>query len=110
MWHHKSLIALYQIILRLLADLVAFAALAFRLRWGTAAERLVLRCQIALYQERGIEPWRIDAASRVTLALLPRRCKWLTGPDLLADFAQRLRCGADYAAVLSAAGSGTPPT
>jgi len=32
MWHHKSVIALFQILLRLLIDLIALTALAFRQR------------------------------------------------------------------------------
>ena len=41
--------ALFQIVLRLLIDLIALTALAFRQRRATAAEILVLRRQIALY-------------------------------------------------------------
>ena len=49
MWHHKSVIAPFQIVLRLLTDLIALTALALRQRRATAAEILVLRRQIALY-------------------------------------------------------------
>ena len=48
MWHHKSVIVLFQIVLRLLIDLIALSALAFRQRRAMAAEILVLRRQIAL--------------------------------------------------------------
>jgi hypothetical protein len=48
MCHHKSVIALFQTILRLSIDLMALTALAFRQRRSTAAEVLVLRRQIAL--------------------------------------------------------------
>jgi protein-disulfide isomerase len=58
-WHHKSVIALFQITLQLLTDLLGLTALAFRQRRATAAEILVLRRQLALYQERGIKPRRI---------------------------------------------------
>jgi hypothetical protein len=54
--------ALLQIVLRMLADLLALAAVAFRSRWATAAEILILRRQLALYKERGFKPRRIDAA------------------------------------------------
>ena len=70
MWHHKSVIALIQIILRLLIDLIALTALAFRPRRATAAEILVLRRQLALYTERGIKPRRIDPVAGFTLAIL----------------------------------------
>jgi len=59
-----------QIFLRLLADLIALTAFAFRRRRATAAEILVLRRQIALYKERGIKPRRIDSVTRISLALL----------------------------------------
>src|SRR5450631_820014 len=76
MWHHKSVIVLFQIVLRLLIDLIALTALAFRQRRSTAAEILVLRRQIALYKERGIKPRRIDPATRISLALLSRFFNW----------------------------------
>jgi putative transposase len=40
------------------------------------AENLFLRGQLALYQERGVKPRRIDAATRVTLTLLSRWFDW----------------------------------
>ena len=76
MWHHESVIVLFQIVLRLLIDLIALLALAFRQRRATAAEILVLRRQIALYQERGIKPRRIDPVTRISLALLSRFFNW----------------------------------
>ena len=76
MWHHKSVIALFQIVLRLLIDLIALIALGFRQRRATAAEILVLRRQIALYKERGIKPRRIDPVTRISLALLSRFFNW----------------------------------
>jgi hypothetical protein len=61
MWHHKSAIARFKLILRLMTDLIALRAFAFRQRRATAAEILVLRRQIALYKERGIKPARPQA-------------------------------------------------
>jgi putative transposase len=76
MRHHESVIALFQIALRLLIDLIALLGLTFR-RWrATAAEILVLRRQIALYKERGIKPRRIDSVARISLALLSRFFNW----------------------------------
>jgi putative transposase len=69
-------IVVLRIVLRLLTDLVALTAFAFRRRRATAAEILVLRRQIALYQERGIKPRRIDPVTRVSLALLSRFFNW----------------------------------
>jgi putative transposase len=76
MWHHKSVVALFQVVLRLLVDLIALTALALRQRRATAAEILVLRRQLALYRERGIKPRRIDPVTRISLALLSRFFNW----------------------------------
>jgi len=75
-WHHKSVIALFQILLRVLVDLIALTALAFRQRRATAAEILVLRRQIALYKKRGIKPRRIDSVTRIALVILSRFFHW----------------------------------
>ena len=40
------------------------------------AENLFLRRQLALYIERGVQPHRVDAATRVSLALLARLFDW----------------------------------
>lgn len=76
MWHYKSVLALFQIVLRLLVDLLVLTALAFRQRRAAAAEILVLRRQLALYKERGIKPRRVDPVTRISLALLSRFCNW----------------------------------
>jgi hypothetical protein len=76
MWHHKSVVALLQIALRLLADLITMMAFAFRQRRATAAEILVLRRQLALYKERGTKPRRIDRVTRISLAFLSRFFNW----------------------------------
>jgi len=58
------------IVVRVVTDLVGWVALAFRSRQSLDAEVLFLRRQLALYVERGVKPRRIDAATRVSLALL----------------------------------------
>jgi len=75
-WHHELVIALLQVVLRLLADLLALASLVVKPRRTTAAEILILRRQLAVYKEHGIKPGRIDAATRISLALLSRLCDW----------------------------------
>ena len=67
---------LARIVLRLLADLAGLVVLALRSRRSVEAENLFLRRQFALYQERGIKPRRIDAATRVSLAVLSRLFDW----------------------------------
>ncbi|MGO8973272.1 MAG: helix-turn-helix domain-containing protein [Steroidobacteraceae bacterium] len=76
MWHHKSVIALFQIVLRLLIGLLALTALGFRQRRASAAEILVLRRQLALYTEHRMKPRRIDPVTRISLALLSRFFNW----------------------------------
>ncbi len=67
---------LAQIVVRLLADLAGLVALSLRSRRSVEAENLFLRRQLALFQERGVEPRRVDAAARVSLALLSRLYEW----------------------------------
>ena len=62
--------------MRLPADLVALVALAFRPQRTSADEILVRRRQLALYKGHGIRPRRMDAASRISQALLFRLRDW----------------------------------
>ena len=64
-----------RIFLQLIADFVAYLGLLIRPRKAIAAENLFLR-QLALYQERKVDPRRIDPATRITLALLSRLFNW----------------------------------
>ncbi len=70
------MIVFIRIILRLLADLVGLVVLSVRPRRSVEAENLFLRRELALYQERGVKPRRVDAATRVSLALLSRMFDW----------------------------------
>ena len=56
-------------IVRLSWDLLLWCGLLLRPRESLEAEILFLRRQLALYRERGAKPRRVDAATRVTLAL-----------------------------------------
>jgi len=69
-------IALARIAFQFVLDLAGLALLAIRPRRSVEAENLVLRRQLALYEERGLKPRRIDAATRVSLAWLSRLCDW----------------------------------
>jgi len=64
------------IIVRLVLDLLQWCGLFLRPRESLEAENLFLRRQLALYQERGVKPKRLDAATRIRLALLSRCCDW----------------------------------
>jgi putative transposase len=60
----------------LLADAFRFVALLFRSTQLLRAENLFLRRQLALFMERGVRPRRLDAAGRVSLAILGRMFEW----------------------------------
>ena len=70
------MIALIRIVVQLLSDVCRFAVLLLRPSGALAAENLFLRRQLALYQERGMKPHRVDAAMRIGLTLLSRLFDW----------------------------------
>ena len=76
MWHDRRVLSAVSIVARLASELVGWVALAFQSRQSLHAEVLFLRRQLALYVERGVKPRRIDAATRVSLALLSRLFAW----------------------------------
>ena len=65
-----------RIFFQLIADFVVYLGLLIRPRKAIAAENLFLRRQLALYQERKVDPRRIDPATRITLALLSKLFNW----------------------------------
>jgi len=67
---------LARIVFQLLADVAVLVVLSVRPRRSIEAENLFLRRQLALYRERGIKPRRVDAATRVSLALHSRLFDW----------------------------------
>src|SRR5258708_39869462 len=66
------MVALIRIIVQLLADAARFSLLLFRSTRWVQAENLFLRRQLALFKERGIQPRRVDSATRVSMAILAR--------------------------------------
>jgi putative transposase len=86
-------IVFVQVIFRLLADFVGLIALSVRPRRSVEAENLFLRRELALYEERGVNPRRVDAATRVSLAFLSRLFDWrdalvVVRPDTLIRWHQ----------------------
>jgi putative transposase len=67
------MVTLVRIALRLIEDASRSVLLLFRSTGSVRAENLFLRRQLALYIERGVQPHRLDAATRVSLALLARQ-------------------------------------
>src|ERR1035438_3451539 len=65
-----------QIAIQLAVDTGRWWTLAFRSTRSINAENLFLRRQLALYIERCVKPRRIDAVTRIFLALLSRFFNW----------------------------------
>ena len=63
------MILLVRLVLRLLADVGRFTTVLFKPRQATAAENLILRRQIALFEERGVKPcnWGLRHRGRVAV-------------------------------------------
>jgi transposase InsO family protein len=70
------MVALLKIAVHLLADVLRFVILLFRTIQSIQTENLFLRRQLALFMERGVRPRRVNAATRVSLALLARMFDW----------------------------------
>jgi putative transposase len=65
-----------EILIDLVADILRWLLLVFRSSQSLQAENLFLRRQLALYIERGVEPRRIDAATRIALTVLSQLFDW----------------------------------
>ncbi len=70
------MLALTRIALQLVTDLFRLAVLLCRSTRSVQAENLFLRRQLALFKERGAPPRRVDAAARISLAVLARFFDW----------------------------------
>jgi putative transposase len=72
----RSLDALLNLITDLVADGLLFFRLLFRSRTALSAEVLFLRKQLACYDERQVQPRRLNDSARVGLILWSRLCNW----------------------------------
>ena len=70
------MLALIKIIVQLVVDVARLAVLHLRSTRSVAAENLFLRRQLGLFKERGMKPRRVDAATRISLAVLSRLFDW----------------------------------
>jgi hypothetical protein len=70
------MLRLLHILVQLAADVVRWCGLVLRSQRSIEAQNLFLRRQLALYVERGVEPRRIDSATRVALAFVSRFFHW----------------------------------
>ena len=75
-WHDEAVVILVQIVVRLIEDALRWLMLLARSDESVRAENLVLRRQLAKFIERGIRPARMDAATRISLAVLTRLFDW----------------------------------
>jgi transposase InsO family protein len=69
-------IALARIVLRLLADVAGPRRAVVQTSPSRRGGEPLLRRQLALYRERDVKPRRVDAATRLSLALLSRLFDW----------------------------------
>lgn len=65
-----------EILIRLVSETLRWLRLSVRANMSVKAENLFLRCQLALYIERGVKPRRIDLVTRIGLTLLSRFFDW----------------------------------
>src|SRR6516164_2796597 len=72
----RSLDSLLNLITDLVADGLLFFRLLFRSRTALSAEVLFLRKQLAFYEERQVQPRRLNDSARVCLILWSRLCDW----------------------------------
>jgi hypothetical protein len=70
------MVSLLRIAVCLIEDAVRWVVLLFRSNEAIQAEILFMRRQLALYIERGVQPRRVDAATRVSLALWAKLFDW----------------------------------
>jgi transposase InsO family protein len=70
------MVTLARIALRLIEDALRWVVLLSRSTESVQTENLFLRRQLALYIERGVQPRPVDAATRVSLAVLARLFDW----------------------------------
>jgi hypothetical protein len=78
---------LVKIVAVLMRDALRWAVLLFRSPEAIQAENLLLRRQLALFMERGVQPRPIDAATRVSLTLRSRHFDWRAGRREASDAA-----------------------
>jgi putative transposase len=71
-WLHSLL----DLIKDLIADGLLFFRLVFRSRTALSAEVLFLRKQLAFYEERQVQPRRLNDSARFSLILWSRLCNW----------------------------------
>jgi putative transposase len=72
----RSLDSLLNLITDLAGDLLLFFRLLLRSRTALSAEVLFLQKPLAFYEERQVQPRRLNDSARFSLILLSRLCNW----------------------------------
>src|SRR5260370_4778373 len=72
----RLLHSLLNLIIDLAGDVFLFFRLLFRSRTALSAEVLLLRKQLAFYEERQVQPRRLNDSARFSLILWSRLCNW----------------------------------
>jgi hypothetical protein len=72
----RSLDSLLNLITDLVADGLLFCRLLFRSRTSLSVEVLFLRKQLPFYEERQVQPRRLNDSARFSLILWSRLCDW----------------------------------
>jgi hypothetical protein len=72
----RSLDSLLILVTDRVTDGLLFFRLLFRSRIALSAEVLFLRKQLAFYQERQVQPRRLNDSARFSLILWSRLCNW----------------------------------
>ena len=72
----RSLDSLLNLITDLVADGLLFFRLLFRSRTSLSVEVLFLRKQLAFYEERQVQPRRLNDSARFSFILWSRLCDW----------------------------------
>jgi putative transposase len=72
----RSLDSLLNLITDLAEDVLLFIRLLFRSRTSLSVEVLFLRKQLAFYEERQVQPRRLNDSARFSLILWSRLCNW----------------------------------
>src|SRR5256886_13122806 len=72
----RSLDSLLNLITDLVADGLLFFRLLFRSRTSLSVEVLFLRKQLAFYEERQVQPRRLNDSARFSPILWSRLCDW----------------------------------
>jgi putative transposase len=68
--------SLLNLIVDLAGDVLLFFRLLFRSRIALSAEVLFLRKQLAFYEERQVQPRRLNDSARFSFILWSRLCDW----------------------------------